>query len=228
MKYNFNWRFYYRACFCSCIRVLSRVESYTAEYNQKGLVAQQFINICYLWVLRWFVIDAVHLILQTLRSIWLINQKKEFYKLTNQKIFQSICSGELWETEYHSGKPSDERVWCFSRWNARFARRSASLESIANSVAPVLMCDLLAPGIGWRCSRLVRDMKLLPVARSIQRIFTKESNFFAFHCRIYSVTPGIQIIWRSGKQRGIFLYVIFEAIFLFNEYYLLRIIFLFT
>jgi len=41
-----------------------------------------------------YIKAAVHLTLRMLQSIRLINQKIEFYKLTNQKMLRSICSAK--------------------------------------------------------------------------------------------------------------------------------------
>lgn len=79
-------------------------------------------------------------------------------------------------TTCYIGKPNDERFLCFSLWNTRFARRSASLESIAGTHSS---------GFNVRFARAENQLAMFAprqrheiaaaavLARSTQRIFTR-------------------------------------------------------
>jgi len=71
-----------------------RSQYYCDSATDQSLYVSSYQTIDWDW--DWILINqaAVYWTIQMLRSIWLTNQKIEFYKLTNQKMLWSICSAK--------------------------------------------------------------------------------------------------------------------------------------
>jgi len=89
-------------------------------------------------------------------------------------------------TTCYIGKPNDERFLSFSHWNVCwFAHRSA--QSIASTHSSSFNVRFARAG---NQLAMIAPRQRRKIAAE-HRESLQESNFFAFHSWIYSVTPGI-------------------------------------